>query len=267
MTKTTAETLREQMANASNLSNGVTSAVLQLKTAYLEEKRRINAHDFIGNRYIATRELERAAATQFFDYLDDIKADYVAIAESAQLTARKALVATPQEPDELTLAEYQKALASLKTKAALKLDADSLERELQSISERFDNDYVNHDLYQQFNELSSSVLATHSDSATRLKLSRTYDKLVSEALSEDQKAANEALSFFKGAENRAMLSQYGNARTALRPILGDYYRYVDNTADGREHIAKLAQEDADKLAAVTQITTSNRSNLITKGEN
>lgn len=267
MTKTTAETLREQMEKASNLSSGVTSAVLQLKTAYLEEKRRINAHDFIGNRYMTMRELERAAAEQFFQYLDDTKADYVAIAESAQLTARKALVAKPQEPDELTLAEYQKALASLKTKAALKLNADSLERELQTIVERFDNDYVNYDLHQQFNELSAAVLATHNDSATRIKLSQAYDKLESAALSEDQKVANEALSFFKDAENRAMLSQYGNAREALKPILGDFYRYVDNTADGREHIAKVAKEDADKLAAVTQITSSNRSNLISQGEN
>ena len=64
-----------------------------------------------------------------------------------------------------------------------------------------------------------------------------------------------------------MLSQYGSAREALKPILGDFYRYVDNTADGREYIAKLAQEDADKLAAVTQITSSNRSNLISQGEN
>lgn len=255
------------MEKAGNIGSAVPSTVLQLKTAYLEEKRRINAPDFIGNRYMTMRELERAAASQFFQYLDDAKADYVAIAESAQLTARKALVAKPQEPDALTLAEYQKALSSLKTKAALKLNADSLERELQTIVERFDNDYVNHDLYQQFNELSASVLATHGDSATRLKLSRVYDKLESDALSEDQQAANDALGFFHDAENRVMLSQYGNAREALKPILGDFYGYVDNTAIGREHIAKLAQQDADKLAAVTQITSSNRSNLISQGEN
>ena len=267
MTKTTAEILREQMEKASDITSEVPRTVLKLKTAYLEEQRRINAPDFIGNRYMTSRKLERAAAEQFFQYLDESKSDYVSIANDAQMLARTVLVAKPKAPDALVLAEYRKALATLKTKAALKLDANALERELNSIVERFDNEYVTNDLYEQFHELSASVLSNHSDTATRLKLSNVYDQLEQAALNEDQRAANETIDFFEGAENRAMLSQYGPARDALKPILGDFYKYVDDTESGREHIARVAQEDTAKLEAVTMISNNTQSNLITGGAN
>lgn len=224
--KSNAEKLIELRDKAYEIAHtNPTKIALELKRENQKEVDRIKLGDYgPGERAYRLEQLPEKLGTKLFELLADQKSQYLKYQQEARTLAQTIKLTGPEKPtNELAVKQFESELAALTISTALAPNAtrsvDAITGLLGKYSDGENVEYYAQAIKEKFPQLMTNVLALESTPQIRHTLSKVLERIESKATNEEQRAAEESLSFFANDNPKFYLAGL-QTYTAISNVIG-----------------------------------------------